>query len=197
MLFRSRNVLPCNLFLAAGLGILSTLIPAAAHASQTASATISSSPVGGGVFQYNIALTNTSTDGSPIGTFWFSWIPGVDYMQAQPTNITMPTGWTDSITGSNNSTDGNAIRYVAGAGSQLNQGGTDDFSFESTETLAQLESHSPFGNNAIETTSVVYQGAPLIGTAFTFAVPEPASMTLITLSGAAALLRRRRSNLAI
>lgn len=192
MMFNSRHLIA-----ALGLGILAAMLPGKAVASQTASATLSSTPEGGGVFQYNIALTNTSTDGSPIGTFWFSWIPGVDYMQTLPTNITMPTGWTDSITGSNNTTDGNAVRYVAGSTSLLNQGSTDDFSFESTETLAQLQSNSPFGNNAIETTAVVYQGAPLVGTAFTFVVPEPASMTLITLSGAAALLRRRRSKVSL
>jgi len=167
-------------------------------ASETASATISGSPVGGGVTQYNISLTNTSTDGSTVGTFWFSWVPGSDFMEAKPTGIVSPTGWNAAITGSDNSSDGNAIQWVASS-NLLAQGGTDNFFFDSTESLSQLLGPSSYGSKPSELTSFAYHATPFSDTpGFEFqvqaeAVPEPASMCLIALGSGALLFRRRRA----
>ena len=61
---------------------------ATAWASETATAQITSATSqGGGVTQYALQLNNTSTDGSTIGTFWFSWIPGQDYMPVAPSSV--------------------------------------------------------------------------------------------------------------
>src|ERR1700691_775224 len=94
------------------IGILVAAMCGVASASETATGTISASSLGGGEFQYSLTLTNTSTDSSNIGTFWYSWIPGVDFMEAKPTSITFPTGWSVNITGSNNSSDGNALQFL-------------------------------------------------------------------------------------
>jgi hypothetical protein len=175
------------------VGIATGAFATQSRAAETASATISSTSLGGGEFQYNLNLTDTGT--TNIGTYWFSWIPGVDYMEAKPTNITFPAGWSDNITGSDNASDGNAIQYLAGTGSALTPGNTDSFSFDSTETLSQLLGASSYGNKAPETTAFIYSGAPFSDGGFEFTanavVPEPATIGLVT-AGAVGLLMRRR-----
>ncbi|MGD0463634.1 MAG: hypothetical protein ABSB74_14200 [Tepidisphaeraceae bacterium] len=176
------------------IGILVAATAGRASALESATGTISATPLGGGEFQYNIALKNTSSDGSDIGTFWFSWIPGHDFMEALPTNITFPTGWSVNITGSNNSSDGNALQFLAGP--LLTPGNTDDFSFESTETLAQITGPSSYTLPDNETTSFIYHAAPFsdAGSEFTLTpVPEPVSATVMAIGGAGLLMRRRRA----
>jgi hypothetical protein len=176
--------------------LLAASLAASASASETASATIAAAPIAGG-FQYTLSLTNTSTDGSTIGTFWFSWIPGADYMEAKPTAITFPAGWSDNITGANNASDGNAIQYLAGTpAADLAQGGTDTFTFDSTEPLSQILGPSTVKDKEVETTYFVYSGAPFSDGGFkstATAVPEPATLALLALSGPALLLRRKRA----
>lgn len=64
------------------------------YAGETGSATIIAQP-DGSQWQYALDLTNTSVDGSTVGTFWFSWIPGQSYLASNPTNVFAPTGWED------------------------------------------------------------------------------------------------------
>ena len=182
------------------IGIILAAMAGNTSALETASGTISATPLGGGEFQYNIALTNTSTDHTAtgnIGTFWFSWVPGHDFMEAKPTNTTFPTGWSVTPTGSNNTSDGNALEFIAGSGPLLTPGNIDNFSFDSTEPLSQItgaSSYTPFDNEA---TAFIYNGAAFgdAGDQITLtpvAVPEPVSTMLIAISGAGLLLRRRR-----
>lgn len=160
-----------------------------ASAKETASATISSTPIAGG-FQYNIALTNTSTDGSDIGTLWFSWIPGFNYMEVAATNPTEPSGWEGNLI----SGGGNSIQWVDNTGALLAPGNTDQFSFDSTEPLSQLESPSTEGGHLIETTAFIYTGQPFSDAGTEIVVPEPASLGLLTFFGGGLLLRRRRAS---
>lgn len=68
--------------------VISVVATAPAYASETASATIAlaSSQVVSGQTQYtyDLSLTNTSTDGSTVGTFWFAWIPHQSYLATKP-----------------------------------------------------------------------------------------------------------------
>src|SRR5438045_3935192 len=50
-----------------------------------------STDLGGG--QYSNAITVHNTGATTIGTFWYSWIPGENFMPSAPTNITAPAGW--------------------------------------------------------------------------------------------------------
>jgi len=180
--------------------LLTAALAGKAAASETATAKISATPIAGG-FQYNIALTNTSTDSSTIGTYWFSWIPGDDYMEALPTSVVSPTGWTFHPTGSglNNGPatgDGNAIQWVAGTpAADLAAGSTDNFSFDSTEPLSQLQGASSYHDHEVETTAFIYSGGPFSDAGLKITattVPEPATLGLLAVSGSALLLRRRR-----
>ena len=70
--------------------------PAPAYGSETAGGTIvlaSSELVGGQrQYTYDLSLTNTSTDGSTVGTFWFAWIPHQSYLASNPITV---SGWPD------------------------------------------------------------------------------------------------------
>ena len=60
------------------------------------SAVITSTP--GRDFKYDITLTNSAASNAPIGTFWYAWIPGEDFLATSPISVTPPTGWVDNIT---------------------------------------------------------------------------------------------------
>jgi hypothetical protein len=171
----------------------------AASASETASATISSAP-DGGAFKYTINLTNTSTDGSNIGTFWFSWTltPDLDYMEIRPTLITAPAGWVSPVSGTNSATDGSAIENfdIGGPADLITPGHTGVFTFDSTEPLSQILGPSTYGAHPLETTSFVYSGTPESDAGFQFnvvAVPEPVSASMLAIFGGGLLMRRRRA----
>jgi hypothetical protein len=170
-----------------------------ASAAETASATISSAPSGSS-FKYTIALTNTSTDGSKIGTFWFSWILSpieTDFMEVAPTSLTAPTGWA-SLVSHNTATDGFGFENLdaAGATDLLAPGNTDTFTFISTEPLSQILGNSTIGSKLPETTAVIYAGLPESDAGFQFnvvAVPEPVSVSMLALCGGGLWMRRRRA----
>jgi len=162
-------------------------------------ATVTSTDLGGGVFDYKINLTDSSSSPAPIGTFWFAWVPpGTDFMDKAPISVTSPTGWTDLVTNTG-ATDGFGIQWVANPDSVITPGKSLTFEFTSTETPQQLMGNSPFHPTFPEGTSFVYSGKPLSdpGTEFTMvaassppAVPEPSSLAL-TLAGGLLLIARR------
>jgi hypothetical protein len=147
-LFRLMKAAP-----ALALGAVIALLPKAALAALAATATIASSPNSNGTFHYELVLSNTGS--TTIGTFWYAWIPGANYMQATPTNVTAPSGWqANLITGG-----GTSIQYVTSS-SLLAAGGTlSGFSFDSPLTPAQMTGPSSGGN--FVDTSFVYIAAPL------------------------------------
>lgn len=146
-LFRMTKAAP-----ALALAAFVALLPKAALAALAATATIASSPNSNGTFHYELVLNNTGS--TTIGTFWYAWIPGANYMQATPTNVQAPSGWkANLVTGG-----GTSIQYVAT--NLLAAGGTlPGFSFDSPLTPAQMVGPSSGGN--FVDTSFVYIAAPL------------------------------------
>ena len=146
-LFRMTKAAP-----ALALAAFVALLPKAALAALAATATIASSPNSNGTYHYELVLNNTGS--TTIGTFWYAWIPGANYMQATPTNVQAPAGWkANLITGG-----GTSIQYVAT--NLLAAGGTlSGFSFDSPVTPAQMVGPSSGGN--FVDTSFVYIAAPL------------------------------------
>ena len=150
-------------------------------------ATISSVPDGTN-FDYTINLTNTSSGASadPIATFWFSWVPGENFMSTAPISVTTPAGWKDVIT-NGGATDGFAIQFDSTtAANDLAPGASTSFSFVSATTPAQLAGNSPFHSTSPELDSFVYSQGPLMGDGFgaflvtpaVSSVPEPSSLVL-------------------
>jgi hypothetical protein len=165
----------------AALTIAGLLAYATSKAAPIGTATISQTPLGGGEFQYNLSLTDTGA--TPIGTFWFGWVPGDNFMPVTPTAVTFPIGWQDTIT-SGGPSGGFAIQWtaVAPAGALAPGNTLTGFSFDSTLTLAQLQ--APSVGNAADpvNTAFLYSGAPFSDAGFqltpTVATPEPTSFLL-------------------
>jgi hypothetical protein len=149
-----------------------------------ANATFRSTQIDPTDWQYTLTLNNTGT--TTIGTFWFSWIPGQDYMPTSPSSITGPTGWTSTVT-AGGAGDGYAIQWVT-ATNLLGPGNSvSGFGFDSATTPAQMAGLSLFHNNPPVGTSFVYIAAPLgdpgfsfVATATTTGTPEPSSLLLLT-----------------
>lgn len=141
-------------------------------------------------YDYDIVLTNTLattatagvTSSTTIGTFWFAWIPGQDYLQFKPISTTSPAGWVALLTHVPNvATNGWAIQWKAtSSASYIAVGSSLTFSFVSAETPASIAGPTPYFNHPLETVSFVYNQAPFSAVAQQFTVdiasPEPTTV---------------------
>jgi hypothetical protein len=154
-----------------------------------ASATITPSQLGPSSYEYAMTLTNTGT--TPIGTFWFAWIPGYDLLPRAPTSIISPSGWTGT-----NAPDffGVASAQWVNTVTPLQPGQSlSCFKFDTPDAPDVIGGTSQFFGTPVER-SYVYIGAPQTDLGFPFTpvtvTPEPAALTLL-LATPAFLLRRR------
>jgi hypothetical protein len=129
----------------------------------TASAVINSVPNGPN-FNHTITLSNSSSSDAGIGTFWYAWVPGEDFLATSPISVINPTGWTDSITHTSSlygTNDGYAIQYVASSSTYYVQPGSSlNFGFESADTPAEVNGNSVYYPGTPVGTSVVYPQGP-------------------------------------
>ena len=163
-----------------------------------ATATYTVSQITSTTFQYSLTLTDTGT--TTIGTFWFSWVPGEDFMPVAPMNINSPNGWSDLVTHGGPG-DGFAIQWVATPADVIAPGNTlAGFQFQSTMTPAELMAANIFYPDKLPVaTAFVFSGAPFSDAGFQLTaamspVPEPSMMLgTVTLLGGLAIARFRRS----
>src|SRR5579863_9041934 len=131
---------------------------ASSRAAETASATISATQLNSNTWKYDLVLKNIGT--TNLGTFWFAWAPGEDFMPTAPTNIASPTSWTEMVTTGGGYYDGSAIQWVAGSGAALAPGQSlSGFSFQSTTSPSTMAGNNSYYGQPI-LTSYVYSGAP-------------------------------------
>ncbi len=123
-----------------------------------ATATISAAQLDADTFRYTITVDNTGK--LPIGTFWYSWVPDIDFQPVEPTNAVSPTGWTADISGgpSGDVPNGFSIQWAT-TSDFLAVGDSFTFQFDSTATPAQVNGLTPFYSNIPVGRSFVYTGA--------------------------------------
>ena len=116
--------------------------------------------------QYSLSLTNLSTAGETVNTFWFAWVPGQNYLPLQPYAITVPTGWTAEVT-HGGSSDGYGIKFTTST-DPLPSGTTlIGFSFRTDSPLVDLQGNSSLYPGTPVTTSEVFtSGGSLTFVAF-------------------------------
>ncbi len=202
---KSNGLLVCGAAVAA-LGLMSTNAPT--YGSETASATIalaSSQMVGSQrQYTYDLALTNTSTDSSTVGTFWFAWIPHQSYLASNPISVSSPTSWEDGpdsqSVGGPLGEKGASIEWQAtGSGSYLSMNNTlNGFSFTTLDSPSSVFGDSIYFPGTPVLTSQVYHAGPFTDTfngisGYEFlaqVVPEPASLAILATTGAVLFLFR-------
>jgi hypothetical protein len=152
---------------------------------QIASGTISGS--GSGPYTYDLTFIDDASASSPIGSVWYSWVPGLFFLPGTPTSASAPAGWSATVFA-------NSVQYVANspandiaAGQSLS-----GFSYQATFSPAELAAAANSGE------SVAYSGVLFSDGGDTFtvtvqSVPEPNGQLLL-LSGVAILwlIRRRK-----
>jgi hypothetical protein len=166
-----------------------------ARGSLSATSTIQPIQLTSNSFEYLLTLTNTGT--SPIGTFWFGWIPGYDLLPTTPTTITPPTGWQ----GVNAPDIGVASAQFYSASSPLQPGQTlSGLSFTTSDSPSAIGGTSSFFGVPVEE-SYIYSTVPPTLSPFTdpsgvlmptTVTPEPATLGLLAAGGLLLMRRARR-----
>jgi hypothetical protein len=149
-----------------------------------------------GTFNYTLTLNNSDTSTTNIETFWFSWVPGQNFMPVVPTNIGTPTGWTDEIT-HGGSSDGYAIQFVTST-APLAPCGSLTFTFTSTSSPKTMAGDSGLYSSTPIGTSFVYSGPPETGASDEFVVetiagssPNPTNLVSVSFSNVVQVCKTR------
>ncbi len=148
-------------------------------------------PLGGGQYSDVISIHNSGT--TTIGTFWFAWIRGGDFLFTAPTSVASPAGWTGFVQGGPGAY---SIEWVANsAASYLASGGSlSGFSFQSGDSPSVLTGPASSDPSYLTTTSFFYVGPALGDPGFQLVVsvvPAPGGLGVCGVAGAL-LIRRRR-----
>jgi hypothetical protein len=167
---------------------------ASAQTPPTASATIQLTS-SGSLNSYALTLNDSVFSLSPVGTFWFAWVPGEDLMSFSPTNITSPPGWTPYVENGYYS-GGHSIEWMANsAGADVLIGGSlQGFGFSSAETPDMLASNSQIFPSTPTLTAYMYSGGPFSDAGTQLVVSEvvaPEPVSIAAMAPLAVLLCRR------
>ena len=147
---------------------------------------------------YSLTLSDSISSSSPVGTFWFAWIPGEDLLSASPTNVTSPSGWQAFVEGGYYG--GYSIEWYALSPSSYLPAGYSltGFGFNSPDTPDALSGSSRVYPGTPTLTSYMYSAGPFSDAGTQVVVsqlpttPEPASIAA-TAPLAVLLCRRSRT----
>jgi hypothetical protein len=135
--------------------------------SELATESLVAQKIATGGYQYTITLKDTGT--TTIGTFWFAWIPGEDFMPVKPLPVALPAGWTAHVIHGTTSPDGYSIQWLGASADYLHPGQSKVFHFRSSATPAEVFGRSTiFSTHPLVTTSFVYSRGPFGDTGYEF-----------------------------
>jgi hypothetical protein len=166
-----------------------------------ATASISSQPAGGGLYDYTITLNNSASSTGPIETFWFAWLPnGDNFLLSSPASVQAPAGWNSSII------MGYYYDYYyyyydysiefTSSGAPLNPGHSLTFGFVSSDSPDVVEGDSSiYPGNQVDTSYVYSAIGAGTGAEVIPQVPEPAVLSLLLAGSLGLLVRPQRSSL--
>jgi PEP-CTERM motif len=146
---------------------------------QSATATISGTAAGGGMYDYTITLFNNGSE--DLNGFWYGWTANDGFdLPSDPTSAGNSLGWDNDLYY-------NSIEWMNNSGTALAPGDSATFTLESSDTPAEITA-SPSGNS-VAYTDVGWFGYPegyadYSTDAFAptlVAVPEPSSLALFTI----------------
>jgi hypothetical protein len=136
---------------------------------QIASGTIGSS--GSGPFDYSLTFSDGASATSPIGSVWYSWIPGQFFLPGTPTSASAPAGWTATIFN-------NSVQFVANSpASDIAAGQSlSGFGYQATFSPTQLAAAANSGQSDAYSGALFSDGGDIF---VVQAVPEPSGQMLL------------------
>ena len=151
---------------------------------QVASGTISSS--GTGPFTYDLTFSDAAGATSPIGSVWYSWIPGQFFLPGTPTSASAPAGWTATVFN-------NSVQFVANSPANAITAGQSlsGFSYQATFSPAQLAA-APNSGESDAYSGALFSDAGNIFVVTVQPVPEPSGQVLLLASVPILWLIRRK-----
>ena len=180
----------------AGRFLLGLLLAAGAVGTAQAQTASGQITLLGGSYNYSMVVSNASSASSPIGSFWFGWIPGENYLLNQLSSVGLPTGWSDNPQGGPGAY---SMQFTAlSSADYIAPGSSETFTFTSADSPTVLASDTVnYSDDNPLTTTVAYPAGLFSsgGDTFSFAVsvPEPSTWALAALGGLflATVARRR------
>jgi hypothetical protein len=136
---------------------------------QVASGTIGSS--GSGPFDYSLTFSDDASATSPIGSVWYSWVPGQFFLPGTPTSASAPAGWTATIMA-------NSIQFIANSPANAITAGQSlsGFGYQATFSPAQLAAAANSGESDAYSAGLFSDGGDIF---VVQAVPEPSGQMLL------------------
>ena len=130
-------------------------------------------------YDYSLTVSDSGAATSPIGSFWFGWVPGEFFLATDPTSASAPTGWSATVVN-------NSIQFLASSSTyDIAPGGSlSGFGFTSADTPATMAGDAVAAGYPTTpvTTTVAYGAGFFSSPSDTFVVtvvPEPSSLALL------------------
>jgi hypothetical protein len=132
----------------------------AAQAQLSGSAVLTATDLGGGMTHYAATVHNAGT--TTVGTFWYAWIPSLDFMPDAPQNIAVPAGWVGYMQGGLTGDGYSILWYATSSTADIPPGGDlSGFAFDSADPPSVMTANSPvFTHPYVTATSYLYIGFP-------------------------------------